>query len=268
MSERYFGHIKDRRDERDYLLRAVKPKLIPDIVDLSLILPSVRDQGNQGSCVGHGIGGILTGKAIQIKTFTEWFSPRWIYYLGRFMGGYVNEDCGCEPRLALDGLLKSGCALESAWPYESDFDPSPPPDAAYRAAFGWPLLSYVRVVDGVDGLCTALADGNLVAIGSPWFTKWLPSPKDGKLPSIKCWDSVSGGHETLLYGYDKKAKYLKGLNSWGEDWGNDGKFLMPFSAITQFKKHGGYDSHIVRVNWTKLEKLMYNSLKIKIAVPV
>lgn len=248
------GWIKDKRDERDFLIRAVKPELIPDKIDLSEHLPTVRNQGNQGSCVGYGIGGIVTGKAIQVKVFKEWFSPRWIYYGGRFLGGYVHEDCGTEPRLALDWLIKYGCALESVWKYQERFDPEPPTQTVFNEAKKYPLFSYTRVVDGVDGICTALSLGSLVAIGSPWFSKWITTDDNGKLKTIYCWDSIAGGHETLLYGYDKTTEYYNGLNSWGSKWGNEGRFLMPFSAITQFKKktRGGYDSHTISVDWMKV----------------
>ena len=253
---RVYGWRKDKRDENDYLLRATTRKAIPDIVNLSSILPAVRDQGNQGSCVGHGIGGIITGKAIQLGVFEEWFSPRWIYYLGRLLGGYVDEDNGTEPRLALEGLVKYGCLLESAWQYKSDFDASPPPDAAYAEALKRPLLSYSRVVDGFDGICSALAGDNLVAIGSPWPDKWNNIGADGELPRLLCWDEASGGHETFLYGYNRATKIIDGQNSWNTWWGDNGHYHMPASALNWFKKKGGYDAHIVQVNWTKLQALM------------
>lgn len=252
---RLTGWIKDQRDDRDYLLSTAKRKELPDFVNLFLSLPTVRDQDNQGSCVGHGIGGILTGKAIQLGIFTEWFSPRWIYYLGRLLGGYVDQDCGTEPRLALEGLVKYGCLLESAWPYISNFNSLAPPDEAYIEALKHPLLSYTRVVDGFDGICTALADKNLVAIGSPWPAKWMSAGSDGELPRLWCWDEADGGHETFLFGYNRLSQTIDGQNSWGEEWADKGRYHFPASALNWFKKKGGYDAHIIHVNWTKLQAL-------------
>jgi hypothetical protein len=246
------GWIKDRRNEKDYLLTAKRAVEIKESSDLSKYLPFVRNQGGQGSCVGHGIGGILTGKTIQKGIYTEWMSPRWIYYLGRFLGGYANEDCGTEPRLALDGLVKFGCLLESQWQYEERFNPSNPTIDMYIEALKKPLLFYSRVVDGVDGICTALSENNLVAIGSPWYSKWGSTDDNGKLKKPRCYNSVAGGHETFLYGHDYKTEYFNLQNSWGEDFGNEGRCLLPFSAIPCFKKHGGYDAHILEINWDKL----------------
>jgi len=61
--------------------------------------------------------------------------------------------------------------------------------------------------------------------------------------------SIVGGHATFLYGYDLKKKVLFGQNSWGTAWGNEGRFLMPFSAIDAFKESSGYDAHYVVVSW-------------------
>lgn len=246
---RHYGYIKDRRDERDYLLTARKAVELPDVVDLSEYLPAVRNQGSQGSCVGHGIGGILTGKAKQLNCFEEWFSPRWIYYGGRYLGGYVNQDCGTEPRLALEWLSKYGCLLESCWKYEEKFNPAAPAESLFTESIKWPLFSYTRVVDGIDGICSALASGNFVAIGSPWFSKWNNTDNEGRLKKPYCWNSIDGGHEYLLYGYNKNIGYFEGMNSWGAEWGKGGKMLVPFQAIPMFKKRGGYDAHIVEVNW-------------------
>ena len=255
MIPRAAGWIKDKRKETDYLLTAGPSKAIPEVTDLSKFLPKVRNQGNQGSCVGHGIGGILTGKAIQLGVFEEWFSPRWIYYGGRYLGGYVNYDNGTEPRFALDWCLKKGCALESVWQYQSGFNPAPPPDAAYTEALKRPLLTYTRVVDGVDGICSALAGNSLVAVGSPWYNKWGDTDSKGRLSKIKCWDKLAGGHEYILWGHNLSNELFGCQNSWGEDWGSAGRMYLPFQAINQFKRHGGYDAHVIEVNWTKLKAI-------------
>lgn len=69
---------KDKFDKRDYLHKyMIQPVSIPTAFTLSSFCPSVRDQGNIGSCTGFGIGGSLTGLAKQKKLYTQWFSPNW-----------------------------------------------------------------------------------------------------------------------------------------------------------------------------------------------
>ncbi len=243
------GWVKDRFDGRDYLH---KPKVakIQEIVILSEWLPSVRNQGGEGSCVGHAIGATLTAMAKKTEVFTEWFSPRWIYNGARFLEGWLVYDDGCYPRDALEWLLEKGCLLEKFWPYVAQQDTFTTPSSKLDAeAAKYPLLEYIRVDNGVNGICSALQDGYYVSIGTPWFDKWM-NPKKGVLPTVKVKDSVAGGHASCLYGFNYPMAIFYGINSWGEDFGDKGFFTMPFQAFDVFKKLGGYDSHYVKVEWT------------------
>ncbi len=114
-------------------------------------------------------------------------------------------------------------------------------------------MSYTRLVDGIDGILSALADNNLVAIGSPWYSKWDDTDNEGRLRKIYCWNGIDGGHEYILYGYNQNIEYLEGMNSWGKEWGKNGKMLIPFQAIPIFKRHGGYDAHIINIEWRQNE---------------
>jgi hypothetical protein len=105
------------------------------------------------------------------------------------------------------------------------------------------------VADGVEGICSALADGHLVSIGNPWFEKWIIY-REGVfgwpiLKEVDADDPVAGGHETLIYAYDKNEAIFYGMNSWGAGWGINGFYKMHFSSIDVFKQVGGYDAHYI-----------------------
>jgi len=239
-----FGWRKDKYDPHDYLYKATYRE-IPSSVILVDYLPDVRDQERVGSCVGFGIGANLVGRAKKLKVYLEWFSPTWIYNGARFIEGTLQQDVGCYPRDALHWLYKKGCLLEHLWPYNpAGLDTSPPPSHLEPEAAKYPLLSYFRVVDGIAGICEVLANGQYVSIGTPWYEKWM-NPANGVLTEVSVFDTVVGGHETCLYGYDKDKKIFYGINSWGIDWGNQGLYTMPFSAFDVFKQRGGYDAHYI-----------------------
>ena len=249
------GWRKDVYDSRDYLHK-VAVASIPDKVVLDQYLPEVRNQGLVGSCVGFGIGANLTARAKMRGDYIEWFSPTWIYNGARYIEGTLSEDMGCYPRDALDWLLEKGCLLEHFWPYNPLLlDQKAPPSSLEPEAAKTPLLAYYRVVDSAEGICSAIASGFYVSIGTPWFKKWMnPMPSwrclwknvPGILPEVTALDELIGGHETCLYGYDKAAKLFHGINSWGSTWGDRGLFYMPFSAIEVFKELGGYDAHYIK----------------------
>lgn len=248
MTKRQLGWRKDKYDERDYLhfhLAAV-----PDSVDLSPYLPPVGDQGQVGSCVGWGIGGNLGATAKQQNVFKEIFSATWIYNGARFIEGTLNEDAGAYPRDGFDWLVSKGGLLEHFWPYDpTKLDKTSPPSKFNAEAAKCPVAAYYRITGGAEGICSALAAGHLVSIGTPWFMPWVDIDDDGVLCEINASTQCVGGHETCLYGYDKTKKVFYGLNSWGSEWGRGGHYTMPMSAFSVFGKFGGYDAHYVEVTW-------------------
>lgn len=246
------GWRKDPYDKRDRI-RPIKILGLPDKVDLSHLMPAVRDQGQIGSCVGFGLGANLYGQAlIDGLEPGEWFSPTWIYNGARFLEGTLPRDLGCFPRSALEWLTDKGALLEHLWPYNpTRLDPRTPPSELEPEAAKFPLVSYSRVVGGAAGIASALAEGKPVSIGTPWYDKWMtPAGPQALLPDITEKDSPAGGHETVVYGYDILDQTFLCQNSWGTSWGNAGRFKMPMSAFSVFTLHGGYDAHTIDVNWT------------------
>jgi hypothetical protein len=71
--QRRFGCIPDHPDFRD-LMFAPPPQPLPAKVDLSGILPPVLDQGQIGSCTGHGSSEAV--RAALIKAGCRSTSPR------------------------------------------------------------------------------------------------------------------------------------------------------------------------------------------------
>ena len=260
------GWRKDPRDERDLLYRVAPRAVLPPIIDLQAQLPRdktgkvlVRYQGSVGSCTGHGIGVNLCSVATEIgqwpKQALEWFSPTWIYNGARFLEDTLNEDLGAYPRDCLEWLRMKGTLLEHFWPYKDWVLDKSDPNIGYPShAEVFPNFAYTRIVDGVNGILTALADGHMVSLGAPWPDKWCTVDTDntGVLPDVVAEDFSGSGHETCIFKADQTTHTFFGINSWGE-WGGNfgvtgaarGFYSMPFSALAVFKQVGGYDAHIL-----------------------
>lgn len=243
------GWKKDKYDRRDFLYRP-RAVAIPDKMSLLPVMPAVRDQGQVGACVGFGIGANLTALAAIAGVDTEWFSPTWIYNGARFIEGSLPYDVGCYPRNALKWLADKGCLREHLWPFNPNrLDKTSPPSTLEPFADDWPILTYTRITGGADGIIAAIADGHPVSIGNPWYDDWMFTNAAGALSPVTQHSLPAGGHETIIYGYDKPAGYFLCQNSWGVNWGNRGRFLMPMSSIAVFQYHGGYDAHTIDVEW-------------------
>jgi hypothetical protein len=235
------GWKKDKYDYRDYMY-GVKAGILPSSINLSNLLPVVRNQESMNACVGFGIGANLCGMAKAKGIFSEWYSPQWIWNGARYTEGTLAENVGVYPRDAYDWILKSGWLIESLWPFSSTaLDMYAPSSSRMNQAIKYSKFAYYRVGDGIDGLRSALAEGHPVSIGSPWPTQWY-SPQAGAEPEVTAGDELSGGHETLVYAYNDELKRFYSLNSWGEGWGEKGTFSWPYSALSVFKAWGGYDA--------------------------
>ena len=250
------GWKKDKFDHRDFLHPTVKVAKLPTSVDMTKWAADVMNQMHQGACVGFGVGGKMTSTAkklgITIPGKVPWWSPSWIYNGARSIEGTLTQDAGAYPRDAYDWLVKMGILAWDLWPFKDALDKRFPPSKFNAEAKKHPVIKYYRIVDGANGIMSALAAGNFVSIGQPWFSAWMDVGSDGKLPKVTAKSEVAGGHETFWLGYDNKAKEILGQNSWGTtDWGNKGRYRMPFSALDAFKANGGYDCHYGQVNWKK-----------------
>jgi hypothetical protein len=203
------GWIKDRYDGRDYLYRVAPRVALPTVIDLNSQLPRdkngkvlVRSQKSSSACVGFGLGVNACSVAVKLGIFNEWYSPKWIYNGARFIEGTLAQDIGSYPKDGLDWMLENGILFEHDWPYEPNyFDKTAPGSTRIALAVKYPDFRYERVVDGVNGILTALNDGHMVSIGTPWFSKWntVETDNTGVLPEVEIDDNVEGGHETALF---------------------------------------------------------------------
>ncbi len=248
MANTNFGWQKDKYDNRDYMHK-MKVAPVPESVVLRDFLTDVRNQGNVGSCVGFGIGVNLNSITKALNIFVEWHSPTWLYNGARFIEGTLTQDVGCYPRDALNWAVEKGILLEHFWPYDPNrLDTQAPSSTKQAQATRYKDFAYYRVADSVDGICDAIASQHFVSIGSPWFREWMNAPGTGLLATPTTGSEVVGGHETCIFGYDKKAGIFYGINSWGTGWADGGHYKMPFEAIDIFKKVGGYDAHYITFN--------------------
>jgi hypothetical protein len=261
VSEELLGWHKDPYNPTArYHKMAVAPTLIPDVgpTDMVKFTPPVRFQ-EASDCTGFGIGGKLTATVnrlgLTLSGGVQYFSPTDIYNGARFIEGDLQYDDGAYPDDCYQWLMEKGCLPEGYWKYIG-FEKRSRPSALDVEAAKYPLLNVFRVVNGVDGICSAIAEGNYVSNGSPWPQIWMSS-KDGVLATPKLSDKLAGGHEYYIYNFNRIGRVFYCINSWGTDrWSYSGRllpkghFTISFASFDYFKYQGGYDAHYAKVVWS------------------
>lgn len=213
-----------RKEDVAYRPKVVRMEAqIPSSVNLVDKLPACWDQGQLGSCTGHGTVG-----AMVFLHPKEMFSRLDAYYDGRVIEGDVDQDNGAQIADVLQGLSTAGVVTEDSWPYDPVTFATPP------ANLGTDLVTkineYARVSD-LDDLKSCLAEGLPVVIGFSVYDNFESEEmaKTGMLTVPGPNDELLGGHCVLVIGYDETTQKCFVRNSWGTEWGLSGNFYMPYN---------------------------------------
>ena len=111
------GCLPDAPDERDFLVMPALYK-VPGSVDWTKHMSRIRNQGEEGTCVGHA--------ACAVKEFQEKrqykkvfdFSERFAYEYAKKYDEWEGEEYeGTSIRGAMKALNKHGICEEKYWPY-------------------------------------------------------------------------------------------------------------------------------------------------------
>ena len=235
--KRRYNWIPDLPDPRDYLFSTVRPvaklkKRIPSQVDLRSQCSPVEDQGHIGSCTANALVGAL--EFLELKEndpFVE-FSRLFIYYNERALNGNINQDSGASLRDGIKVLNQLGACSEGVWPYRQSLVFKKPTAKAYKQALDHQILTYHRL-SALDEMRVCLSLGYPFVFGFSVFSGFESREvaQSGILNMPKSEESFLGGHAVMAIGYDDSTKRLLVRNSWGNRWGMQGYFTMPYAYV-------------------------------------
>jgi C1A family cysteine protease len=233
-----YGWKRDGVDNRDLVLRLGPPNLdgVPTKVDLREHCSTVENQTTLGSCTANAAAGAL--EYLEIKKGNvgekfENFSRLYVYYNMREIQGTLNEDSGGTMRDTMKALNKLGACDELLWGYDVEKFRTKPIDECYKDAENHKISEYSRLETFPD-MVKCLADGFPFVFGFMVYTQFEGPQvaKTGVLQMPTPGEEFRGGHAVCAVGYNMDEKTILVRNSWGEGWGQDGYFTMPFSYIS------------------------------------
>jgi C1A family cysteine protease len=220
---------------------------LPPSASLERFAPQRRHQGSQGSCVGwasaYAARTILQSQATGQNPNNVTFSPAYLY----------NQIAltGCQGAYMLDAMKtmqKNGGLPFSKFSYNERSCSTEPSSSQKQQGAQYRIKGFDRLTLGagnykpdISGIKQHIAQGYPVVIGMMVGgsfmqnmvnkSTWKPSQRDYGMRGYS-------GHAMCLIGYDdnKDGGAFQIMNSWGNDWGDDGIAWVGYRDFEHFTK--------------------------------
>lgn len=202
-------------------------------------LPTVIDQGDEGSCTGCALAGVINLLNTLRGHDDIRVSPRMLYEMAKRSDEFPGEDYeGSSLRGAIRGWHAMGVCSEKAWPYVAGNGDDQLTLARAVDARMTTLGAYYRLRPSLPDYHAALNEVEAVYVSANIHDGWFnpvkrkdetrPGGLGRAIPHIEGWDKkrIVGGHAFAIVGYNADGFYV--LNSWGSKWGKVGIALWPY----------------------------------------
>ncbi len=220
---------------------------LPTAVSLRQYAPARRHQGQQGSCVGwasaYAARTILQASATEQSPDQLAFSPAYLYNqiaLRGCQGAYMLD--------AMQAMSQNGAVPFNQFRYDERDCSRAPDGRTIQMGQQFRIKGYNRLTLGANeykpdilAIKQNLAQGAPVVIGmmvgGTFMSRmvgqdmWYPNQSDYSMRGY-------GGHAMCLIGYDdnKEGGAFQIMNSWGQNWGNDGIAWVRYRDFEHFTR--------------------------------
>ena len=212
----------------------------PPSVDLRPLVPPIGRQ-TMNDCAAWAFG--YYARSYLEARNQDWtpgedfrrFSPSFIY--NQVNGG---RDKGSNPIKVLELLRDRGAATLSTFPYAAHDFRKQPPRAANTEAPTFRIDDF-GVVENGEQMRSLLARGEMVVIGvrtNPVFSggryRIYDEASHARGRALRTAGQPHGYHAMAVAGYDDTRRAFLVLNSWGDDWGEDGAVWVDYDVADTF----------------------------------
>lgn len=221
-------------------VRAKLPKLtapqhesLPDSFSLAQYVPGVFDQSSLGSCTANALSGVMRFMLlINSVVFTP--SRLWIYLYEREVENPNIDpstlgDTGADVADGCNYVQNNGVCSEDLFSYDiTQFD-TPPSAEACADAPNHKIVSYSQI--SVTDIKHYLLEKQPVLVAISVYQSFEDATNGViPMPDVNN-ESLLGGHEIYCIGYDDVAQTYELVNSWGDQWGMNGRFTLPYAYM-------------------------------------
>jgi hypothetical protein len=224
---------------------------IPYRYSLKNYCPNPGDQRESGTCVGWAVG---YGARTMIEAISKgWttlndkdsinnhaFSPSFIY--NTILDNEGISDCSIGGYIvdALDLLKQKGVVLYQQFPFDENCQQLPD-TMLKQEALKYRIMDYQRLTfyNKDDAKTNKVRDciaNNLPVVVGIKILDNLKNPKHDKFTWNPKLSNQTRGitHAMVVVGYDDTEQTFELMNSWGDEWCNDGFFYISYADFNQY----------------------------------
>jgi len=232
MKTRTFDVVPSPEDLRDYKIKPLKGKDLPEFVDLRPRLGRVKDQGNVGACAAYAASIIKEYHEYVNIGFKGQMSPEFIY------SSRENQKTeGMTGRDVMRILTEIGSVPRTYWKPRYH-NTQKIPEFLYQVAEEFQISGYARC-DTLESVRTAINTNGVLWFAVPTYSmSRMDSGREIIVIPNDLWNggvgrNLVGYHAMAIVGYDDLKERLIIRNSWGVAWGLHGNTYMPYSEFNK-----------------------------------
>lgn len=165
----------------------------------------ILDQGNEGSCVGHGYAHEVSARPVKFQmTSTD---ALWIYRRGQVLDIWFGEDYdGTSVLAGAKACVELGHYKEYRWAFTEQ-------EMAHSVGYAGPVV-----------------------IGVNWYSGMFNPDQNGYLRPD---GFLAGGHCVMVNSFSARLNRYQIVNSWGLSWGNRGRAYITRKDMARLIEEDG-----------------------------
>lgn len=221
-----YGCLPPKIDVRDYKLsKSCMKSQLPQEYSLDN-LPKVKNQKQVGSCVAHATSSILEAHDLCIGD--NHLSTNFIYGIQKQLCGHEGSGMylrdACKIVKEYGDMLEEHCQGNHEVPQCWDIAETSLKCKEYKnIASNFQIKSYFNCCSNEEVKKAIYTYGPVLA-SIKWYDSYKVD-KQGVLFGAEIGDY--GYHAIMIYGWNQDGFLCQ--NSWGINWGNQGRFVLPYS---------------------------------------
>jgi C1A family cysteine protease len=225
-------------------------KLLNDVVQLNKVyslrkyFPAPGNQGEAGTCTAWSVAYLKSFQESyeNKETPAKMMSPSYIF--NQLSNGACNQ--GITINSALNLVMKEGLPLIDDFPYnQKDCQELPNQDVMVLARDNY-ITGYQRLPTTFNDNTVNLIKSKIIS-GKPVliqievyenFKDYTGGIYEYTLGERIVEDGIPVDHAMVITGYDDNKQAFEVINSWGEEWGEDGYIWIGYEALKQILVYG------------------------------